>query len=220
MRDAATLTASEALKERVIDVIAKDIEQLLSQVDGRSVTTTTGAIRLETKGRRVIELKPDWKMQLMSAITDPNIALILLMIGIYGILFEFWSPGAVAPGVVGGICLLIALTALAVLPVNYAGLALLLFGIALMVAEAFSPGFGIMRLGRHCSLRRWRAVPVRPGAVGYSDRRLLAGGGRHGGSQRGILCRCDGFCRTGAPSPGADRRRADDRQHGRGRELE
>jgi membrane-bound serine protease (ClpP class) len=147
VRDAATLTASEALKERVIDVIAKDIEQLLSQVDGRSVTTAAGEVRLETKGRRVVELKADWRMQLMSAITDPNIALILLMIGIYGILFEFWSPGAVAPGVVGGICLLIALAALAVLPVNYAGLALLLFGVALMVAEAFSPGFGIMGLG-------------------------------------------------------------------------
>jgi membrane-bound serine protease (ClpP class) len=147
VREAATLTASEALKERVIDVIAKDIEHLLSQVDGRSVTTAAGDVRLETKGRRVVELKPDWKMQLMSAITDPNIALILLMIGIYGILFEFWSPGAVAPGVVGGICLLIALTALAVLPVNYAGLALLLFGVALMVAEAFSPGFGVMGLG-------------------------------------------------------------------------
>jgi membrane-bound serine protease (ClpP class) len=147
VRDAATLTASEALKERVIDVIAKDIEQLLSQVDGRSVTTAAGEVRLETKGRRVVELKADWRMQLMSAITDPNIALILLMIGIYGILFEFWSPGAVAPGVVGGICLLIALTALAVLPVNYAGLALLLFGVALMMAEAFSPGFGIVGLG-------------------------------------------------------------------------
>ena len=220
VREAATLTASAALKERVIDVIAKDIDELLSQIDGRSVTTAAGEVRLETKGRSVVELKPDWKMQLMSAITDPNIALILLMIGIYGILFEFWSPGAIAPGVIGGICLIVALTALAVLPVNYAGLALLLFGVALMVAEAFTPGFGIAGPRRHCSLRHWRAVPVRPGAVGYSDRRLLAGGGRHGGSQRRILCRCDGFCRTGAPSPGADRRRADDRQHGRGRELD
>ena len=86
-------------------------------------------------------------MQLMSVITDPNIALILLMIGVYGILFEFWSPGVVAPGVIGGICLIVALTALSVLPVNYGGLALLLFGIALMTAEALSPGFGIMGLG-------------------------------------------------------------------------
>ena len=147
VREAATLTASAALKERVVDVIAKDIDDLLSQIDGRSVTTTAGEVRLDTKGRSVVELKPDWKMQLMSAITDPNIALILLMIGIYGILFEFWSPGAIAPGVIGGISLIVALTALAVLPVNYAGLALLLFGVALMVAEAFTPGFGIAGLG-------------------------------------------------------------------------
>jgi len=92
VRDAATLTGSEALKERVVDVIAKDIDELLSQIHGRSVTTAAGEIRLDTKGRSVVELKPDWKMQVMSVITDPNIALILLMIGIYGILFEFWSP--------------------------------------------------------------------------------------------------------------------------------
>lgn len=147
VREAATLTASAALKERVVDVIAKDVDDLLAQIDGRLVTTAAGEIRLDTKGRSVVELKPDWKMQVMSAITDPNIALILLMIGIYGILFEFWSPGAVAPGVVGGICLIVALAALSLLPVNYAGLALLLFGLALMVAEAFHPSFGIVGLG-------------------------------------------------------------------------
>src|SRR5206468_3297486 len=85
---AATLTASVALKERVIDVVAKDVEDLLAQIDGRSVTTAAGEVRLATKGRSLLEIKPDWKMQLMSAITDPNIALILLMIGVYGILFE------------------------------------------------------------------------------------------------------------------------------------
>jgi membrane-bound serine protease (ClpP class) len=147
VRESATLTAAAALKERVADVIAKNVEDLLSQIDGRSVNTAAGEVRLATKGRSVVELKPDWKMQLMSAITDPNIALILLMIGVYGILFEFWSPGVVAPGVIGGICLIVALTALSVLPVNYGGLALLLFGIALMTAEALSPGFGIMGLG-------------------------------------------------------------------------
>jgi membrane-bound serine protease (ClpP class) len=147
VREAATLTASAALKERVVDAIANDIDDLLAQIDGRPVATAAGETRLETKGRGVVELKPDWKMQVMSAITDPNIAIILLMIGIYGILFEFWSPGAIAPGVIGGISLILALTALAVLPVNYAGLALLIFGIALMVAEAFSPGFGIAGLG-------------------------------------------------------------------------
>lgn len=147
VREAATLTASAALKEQVIDAIAEDVAGLLAKIDGRTVTTAAGQTRLDTKGRTVVELKADWKTQLMSAITDPNIALILLMIGIYGILFEFWHPGAIVPGVVGGISLLVALAALSVLPVNYAGLALLLFGIALMVAEAFTPSFGIAGLG-------------------------------------------------------------------------
>jgi membrane-bound serine protease (ClpP class) len=95
----------------------------------------------------VVELQPDWKAQLMQAISDPNVALILLMIGIYGLFFEFWNPGAVVPGVVGAICLIVALAALSVLPVNYAGLALLILGVAMMAAEAFIPGFGIVGLG-------------------------------------------------------------------------
>lgn len=139
VREAATLTATAALKQKVIDVIAKDVDELLSSIDGRSITTANGEVQLATKGRRVVEIKPDWKMEVMSAITDPNIALILLMIGIYGIIFEFLTPGAIAPGVVGGVCLIVALTALSVLPVNLGGLALLLFGIALMVVEAFAP---------------------------------------------------------------------------------
>jgi membrane-bound serine protease (ClpP class) len=147
VREAATLTASAALKERVIDLLASDLDDLLTQVDGRMVTTQGGAVRLETKGRPVVELKPDWKTQIMQVISDPNVALILMMIGIYGILFEFWNPGAVAPGVIGGICLLVGLAAMSVLPVNYAGLALLILGVALMVAEAFLPSFGIVGLG-------------------------------------------------------------------------
>ena len=147
VREAATLTASAALKERVIDIIAKDVEDLLAQVDGRKVATTAGETVLETRGRPIIELKPDWKAQFMAVIADPNVALILMMIGIYGILFEFWHPGAVVPGVIGAICLIVALAALSVLPVNYAGLALLLLGVALMVAEAFAPSFGILGLG-------------------------------------------------------------------------
>jgi membrane-bound serine protease (ClpP class) len=147
VREAATLTASAALKERVIDLIAQDVDDLMSRIDGQTVTTAAGQVRLETKGRALLEIELDWKTQVMSVITDPNIALLLMMIGIYGILFEFWNPGAVAPGVVGGISLLVALTALSVLPVNYAGLALLLFGIGLMLAEAFSPGFGLLGMG-------------------------------------------------------------------------
>jgi membrane-bound serine protease (ClpP class) len=147
VREAATLTASAALKERVIDLIAQDLDDLLVQIDGRTVKTAAGEVRLETKASRVVELKPDWKTQIMQVISDPNVALILMTIGIYGILFEFWNPGAVAPGVIGGICLLVGLAALSVLPVNYAGLALLILGVALMVAEAFMPSFGIVGLG-------------------------------------------------------------------------
>ena len=147
VRDAATLTASAALKEGVIDLIADDVAELLAKVDGRVVKTPAGEVRLETRGRQVVELKPDWKTEVMQVISDPNVALILMTIGIYGILFEFWHPGAMVPGVIGAICLIVALAAFSVLPVNYAGLALLILGIALMVAEAFVPSFGIVGLG-------------------------------------------------------------------------
>jgi membrane-bound serine protease (ClpP class) len=147
VREAATLTASAALKERVIDVIAKDVGDLVAKIDGRTVTTSAGEVRLETRERPIIEIKPDWKSQIMSVIADPSIALILMMVGIYGILFEFWNPGAVLPGVIGAISLIVAMTALSMLPVNYGGLALLLLGIALMVAEAFMPSFGVVGIG-------------------------------------------------------------------------
>lgn len=147
VREAATLTASDAEKEHVIEIIASSVEDLLTALDGRSVKTTAGEVRLATAGQRIVELKPDWKMRLMSTITDPNVAFILMMLGIYGIIFEFMNPGAVAPGVVGGISLLVGLTALSVLPVSYGGLALLLLGMALMVAEAFAPSFGILGVG-------------------------------------------------------------------------
>ncbi len=147
VRDAATLTAEEAAEEGVIDFIAKDMPELIQRLDGRKTTTSVGERHLLTKGQPVIELETDWKMELMGVITDPNIAFILLMVGIYGILFEFWNPGAIVPGVIGGISLLLALTALSVLPVSYAGLALLLLGAGLMVGEAFAPGFGLLGIG-------------------------------------------------------------------------
>ncbi len=147
VREAATLTASQALEERVIEVIANDANELLTAIDGRTVSTSGGDTTLHTKGSPIVEIEPGWKAQVMSTITDPNIAFILLLIGIYGILFEFMNPGVVAPGVIGGICLIVALTALTILPLSYGGLALLLFGIALMVGEAFAPSFGILGLG-------------------------------------------------------------------------
>jgi membrane-bound serine protease (ClpP class) len=147
VREAATLTASEALKEKVVDVLAEDLQRLIADVHGRVVKIGGAEIRLTTAGADIERRDPDWRIRLLAAISDPNIAFILLLIGVYGILFEFWSPGAFVPGVLGGISLLLALTALSVLPLSYGALALLLLGLALMTAEAFAPGFGVLGLG-------------------------------------------------------------------------
>ena len=109
-------------------MIAGNVDELLVAIDGRSVTTTAGDITLQTQGSPIVETQARLEGSVAVGFTDPNIAFILLLIGIYGILFEFMSPGVVAPGVIGGICLIVALTALSVLPLNYGGLALLLFG--------------------------------------------------------------------------------------------
>jgi membrane-bound serine protease (ClpP class) len=147
VRDAATLTAEEALRERVIEVVARDVQDLLVQADGRTVATAVGTRRLATKDASIMVLEPTFRIRFLSALADPNIAFILLIVGVYGILFEMYTPGFVGPGAVGGICLLLALAALSVLPVSYAGLGLLLFGIALMIAEAFTPGIGVLGIG-------------------------------------------------------------------------
>lgn len=147
VREAATLTAGEAEKEKVVDMVVANLGDLLAKIDGRSVTTASGEQRLAVRNAIVTPLEPDWKAQLLSTITDPNVAFILLMIGVYGLLAEFWTPGLTAPGIVGGICLIVALMALSALPISYAGLALLALGLVLMVAEAFVPGFGMLGLG-------------------------------------------------------------------------
>lgn len=147
VREAATSTAEEAQRERVVEVVASDVEDLLRQLDGRVVTTAGGEIRLQTGGSIVAEVEPTLRIRALSALADPNVAFVLLIIGIYGILFEFWTPGLVGSGIVGGVCLLLALAGLTALPVNYAALGLLLFGIALMTMEAFTPGVGILGLG-------------------------------------------------------------------------
>lgn len=147
VRDAATLTASEALQQRVIDVIASDVDDLLRQIDGRVVKVANVEKTLATAGRALVTVELDWRTEFLGVISDPNVAYILLMIGMYGIIFEFWNPGFVAPGVIGAICLLVALMALTALPVNYAGLALVLLGIAFMIGEAFVPSFGVIGIG-------------------------------------------------------------------------
>ncbi len=147
VRQAATLTAEDAVRERVVDLLAGDLNDLLVKVDGRAVVIAGVEHRISTEGRTVVIIEPDWRTRALAAIADPNVALILLMIGVYGLLFEFWSPGAFVPGVVGAICLVLGMIALSALPVSYGGLALVLLGLALMTAEAFSPGFGVLGIG-------------------------------------------------------------------------
>jgi membrane-bound serine protease (ClpP class) len=140
VREAATLSANGALQAHVIEFIARDQADLLRQIDGRAVEIADGKTRrLATKDAVVESIDPGWISGFLAVITDPNVAFILLMVGIYGLIFEFMSPGAIAPGVVGTICLVIGLYALNLLPINYAGLALILVGIALLAIEAFNP---------------------------------------------------------------------------------
>lgn len=148
VRKAVSLSAQEALKLGVIDLVADDIPQLLRQLDGRRIKLASGEVAaLATAGAPVINLESDWRTNLLSAVTSPGIALILMMLGVYGLFFEFFNPGMVAPGVIGAISLLLGLYALQQLPVNYAGLALIFLGIGFMVAEAFVPSFGVLGLG-------------------------------------------------------------------------
>lgn len=147
VRTADTLIATEAAKENVIDLIAADIPDLLAKADGRTVSVAGAEMRLETKGAPVVALEADWRIKILSVIGDPTVAYLLLLLGVYGILFEFWSPGAVAPGVIGGISLLLGLGALTVLPVDFAGLGLVALGIGLMAAEAFTPSIGALGIG-------------------------------------------------------------------------
>ena len=147
VREAVSLTADEALKEKVIDVIAKDLPDLFAQVDGRTVRVQAKDVPLATRGATHEIRLPDWRQQLLSVVAHPSVALILMMIGIWGLFFEFASPGHGVSGVTGTICLLVALFALQLLPVNYAALALILLGMALLVAELFSPTFGVLGAG-------------------------------------------------------------------------
>ncbi|AZO01591.1 nodulation protein NfeD [Mesorhizobium sp. M9A.F.Ca.ET.002.03.1.2] len=139
VREAASLSANAALREHVVDFVARDTTELLRLADGRTVEVAGRKEVLATKGLPVETLEPGWLIRLLAVITDPNIAVILMLIGVYGLVFEFTSPGAVAPGVIGTICLLLGLYALNFLPINYAGLALMLLGIIFLVVEAFNP---------------------------------------------------------------------------------
>jgi membrane-bound serine protease (ClpP class) len=147
VRDAVSLSADEALKIKVIDVVASDITNLLKRLDGRKLNVAGQEQTLKLADAQIVNVEPDWKSKFLAVITDPSIAYILMLIGIYGLFFEFSNPGYVAPGVIGGICLLLALYAFQLLPVSYAGLALIALGLAFMIAEVFFPSFGALGIG-------------------------------------------------------------------------
>ena len=147
VREAVSLTARAALEQKVIDVIAIDLQDLLRQLDGRKVKTRYGVVQLATQGLATEEFTADWRTKLLSIVTNPNVAYLLMLAGIYGLLLEGYNPGGFAPGVIGALCLLLALYAFQILSVNYAGLALIALGIALIVAEAFAPSFGALGIG-------------------------------------------------------------------------
>ena len=147
VRRAVSLTAEEALQQKVIDLTAADVPDLLRQLDGRKVSAGGVERTLHTAGARIETLRPNWHSRLLAVIADPNIAYLLMLAGMFGLFFEFSNPGFVLPGVVGAIALLLALYAFQVLPINYAGLALILLGIAFMTGEVFMPSFGVLGIG-------------------------------------------------------------------------
>jgi len=147
VRQAASLTAEQALSQHVIDLIATDTAGLLQQLDGRSISLPQGRATLHTRGMQVEAQEQGWRSRFLAVITDPNVAYILMLLGIYGLFFELANPGFLLPGVIGGICLLLALFAFQVLPINFAALALIVLGILFMIAEAFVPSFGALGLG-------------------------------------------------------------------------
>lgn len=150
VRESVSLSAADALSRKVVDLVATDVDDLLRQLDRRVVPLGDAqgrSVTLATAAAPVLMLEPDWRGRVLAVISDPSLALVLMMIGVYGLLFEFMNPGFVAPGVIGGVCLLLALWGLQMLPINYAGLGLILLGIAFFVAEVFVPSYGALGIG-------------------------------------------------------------------------
>ena len=147
VREAVSLHAEEALEIDVIDLLATDVAQLLDQAHGRSIDLPAGKRTLDTRGAEVVRIDPDWRSRLLGVITNPSFAYILLLIGFYGLLLEFYSPGMIFPGVIGAVSLLVALYAFQMLPINYAGLALIVLGLGFMAAELFVTSYGALGIG-------------------------------------------------------------------------
>lgn len=175
VRDAASITAEKALETGVIDLMALDVSDLLEQLNGKTVKVRDRDWTLDTSSLQIERLEPDWKSELLGVITSPTIAYLLLLVGIYGLFFEGYNPGAVLPGVIGAICLLIALYAFQMLPVNYAGFALLALGVILIIAEAAAPSFGVLGIGGIISLVIGSVILIDTDVPGYAISRPLIG---------------------------------------------
>ena len=177
VREAATLTANEALDRQVIDIIANDMTDLMRQINNLKVVMESGQKQvINSDGVNLLDYNPDWRTELLAIITNPQTAYILLMIGIYGLILEGYNPGALVPGVIGGICLLTALYALQVLPVNYAGLALIVLGMLLIVAESMAPSFGILGIGGVIALTLGSIILIDSDAPGMEISIAVIGG--------------------------------------------
>ena len=176
VREAISLSSAEALEQKVIDLIAADLPQLLQRLDGRRLKVAGTEHVLATAGVTATAFEPDWRTRFLSVITEPSMAYILILLGIYAIVFEFSNPGMVFPGVVGAICVLIALYAFQMLPVNYAGLALILLGVGFMVAEAFVPAFGSLGIGGVIAFVIGSVILIDTDIPGYGIPYALIGG--------------------------------------------
>jgi membrane-bound serine protease (ClpP class) len=147
VRKSVSITETEALKSKVIDYISPDIPTLLKDMNGRTVDLIVGKRTLRTEGAEIVEIKMGFRFKFLNTISNPNIAYILMILGFYGLYFELSNPGAVFPGVAGAICLILAFYALQTLPINYAGLMLILLGVGLFIAEAFITSHGVLGVG-------------------------------------------------------------------------
>jgi len=176
VREAVSLSSAEALKLKVIDLVAEDVPQLLRRLDGRKFSIAGTERVLDTAGAVATAFEPDWRTRLLSVITDPSIAYMLVLLGLYAIAFEFYNPGLVFPGVVGAICVLIALYAFQMLPVNYAGLALILLGIGFMAGEAFFPTYGSLGIGGLIAFVVGSVILIDTDIPGYGVPFALIGG--------------------------------------------
>jgi membrane-bound serine protease (ClpP class) len=175
VRQAASLSAEDAAQQHVVDFIAADIGELLEKANGRTVNVGGHETMLSTRDLAIVVLAPDWRTRVLGIVTDPNVALILMMIGFYGLVFEFMNPGMYLPGVAGAISLIIGLYALAILPVTFAGLGLVLLGTAMMIAEAFTSSSGVLGIGGVIAFVSGAGILIDPDALGFGiDWRVIA----------------------------------------------